>query len=165
MATKGDISGLDVLMFGGVNMTPLVSGFSRSRRPGVVSNDVTGGTTRQRKKYFNNPHIASATFRLETAAEQDYIQLFFERNEGKKFICHLSADRPLIEPYVVQVVSDWENDYVSMVDGSLSVTIEIVSARDKTLDEFLWEMYPVVGSGLHDVLLGFKDIVKAMPKE
>ena len=165
MATKGDISDLDVLMFGGENMIPLVSGFSRYRKTGIVTSDVQGGATRQRKKYFNQPHVANATFILESPAQQDYIQLFFERNEGKHFICHLSADRPLIEPYVVQVISDWENDYVSAVDGSLTVVLEIVSARDKALDEFLWEMYPTLGSGLYDVLLGFKDIVLAMPKE
>lgn len=165
MATKGDVSNLDTLLFGGEPMIPLVSGFSRYRRNGVIQSDVQGGSTRQRKKFFNNPHIASATFWLETPAQQDYIQLFFERNEGKYFICHLAADRPLIEPYVVQVVSDWENDYVSAKDGTLTVTLEIVSARDEALDEFLFPMYEAIGSDLYDVLICFKKIVLAMPEE
>lgn len=165
MATKGDVSNLDTLTFGGENMIPLVSGFSRYRKSGTVSSDVDGGATRQRKKYFNQPHVASATFFLETAQEQDFIQLFFERNEGKYFICHLSADRPIVEPYVVQVISDWGNDRVSMVDGTLTVTFEILSARDAVLDEFLWEMYQSIGNDLNGMLLGFKSFVKAMPEE
>lgn len=165
MTTKGDISSLDVLQFGGEPMIPLVSGYSRYRKSGVIGSDVEGGSTRQRKKYFNNPHIAAASFMLETPAAQDFIQMFFERNEGKYFVCHLAADRPLVEPYVVQVISDWVNDYVSMVDGKLTVTLEIVSARDTTLDDFMFDMYGVIGSDLYDVLLGFKQIVKVMPNE
>lgn len=163
MATKGDISDLDVLLFGGEPMIPLVDGFSRYRKSGIVSSDVDGGTTRQRKKYFNNPHIATASFMLETPAEQDFIQIFFERNEGKYFVCHLAADRPLIEPYVVQVISDWSNDYVSMVDGQLTVTLEIVSARDTILDGFMFDMYQNVGSDLYDMLNVFKEIAIGMP--
>lgn len=165
MATKGDVSNLDTLIFGGEPMIPLVSGFSRSRKVGVVSSEVAGGTTRQRKKYFNQPHVANATFYLETAQQQDFIQLFFERNEGKYFICHLSADRPIVEPYVVQVLGEWDNSYVSMVDGTLSVTLEIVSARDTALDEFLWSVYPIIGSEVAGVLSGFKSLVKAIPEE
>ena len=98
MATKGNVSDLDVLIYGGKPLVPLVSGFNRHRKSGVVRSNVSGGTTRQRKKYFNMPHVASVTFYLGSASAQDFIQSFINRNEGKKFICYLSADRPIVEP-------------------------------------------------------------------
>ncbi len=81
MATKGDVSGLDVLMYGGVRMVPLVDSFSRVRRSGVVASDTQGGMTRQRKKFHNQPYLAEVTYRLETPGMQDFIKVFFERNQ------------------------------------------------------------------------------------
>jgi len=167
MATKGDITGLAVLMFGGVPMIPQVAngGFSRYRKSGVISSDASGGAGRQRKKYFGNTHIAEVNFYLETAQQQDFMELFFNRNEGKRFICHLAADRPIVEPYVVQAISDARYSEVNAKESLCSVTLEIFSARDADLDEFLTEMYPVFGSDLYDILTGFRPIVEAMPIE
>lgn len=166
MATKGDITGLPVLMFGGKPMVPQVAigGFSRYRKSGVVNSDASGGATRQRKKYFGGTHIAEVTFYLETAQQQDYLELFFSRNEGSRFICHLAADRPIVEPYVVQVITDVNYSDVNAQDAIASMTMEIFSARDVDLDDFLAEMYPVV-DGLYEVLTGFHPIVEAMPSE
>jgi len=167
MATKGDITGLAVLMFGGVPMVPQVAigGYSRYRKSGVVTSDASGGASRQRKKYYGNTHVAEVTFYLETAQQQDFMELFFRRNEGKRFICHLAADRPIVEPYVVQMIGDANYSEVNAKDSVCSVTLEIFSARDADLDEFLAETYPVLGSELQDVLLGFHPIVEAMPIE
>jgi len=163
MATKGDISGLDELLFNGEYLVPMVSGFSRRRRTGIVQSNVQGGVTRQRKKFYNQPYVAQATYDLETDQAQDFIKLFFERNEGKYFIAHLSADRPIVEPYVVQVVSDWEDNYVSQIDGSMTVTLEIISVRDTALDDYLFTMYQSLGelSQYNDEL---KQVVLAMPE-
>ncbi len=49
MATKGDVSGLDVLMFGGEPLIPMLSGLRTSRRSGVVQSESSGGMVRQRK--------------------------------------------------------------------------------------------------------------------
>ena len=163
MATKGDISDLDVLKFGGKNMIPVVSGFSRVRVSGIVQSDVSGGTTVQRKKYYNMPYVCGASFYLDDEFMQDFIKTFFSRNEGKYFICYMKADRPIIEPYVVQVISEWEDSYVSAVDGSLTVTLEVVSVRDLDLDDFLYNVYSEVGSDLYNWLLGYKSIVNAIP--
>lgn len=165
MATKGDISDLDVLWFGGKPMVPVVSGFSRVRRSGVVQSQAAGGATRQRKKFYGTVYEARVKFYLGTPAQQAYIKQFFERNEGKRFICHLSADRPVVEPYVVQVISEWEDSYVSAVDAELSATIEIFSVRtDPCLDDFLYEMYGCLGDDLYCVLTGITEIVtRKMP--
>tara|TARA_R110002020_G_scaffold67718_4_gene177636 strand:- start:6726 stop:7208 length:483 start_codon:yes stop_codon:yes gene_type:complete len=137
MATKGDISDLDVLSYGGVNIVPQLSGYSHSQISGAVSSSVAGGTTRQRKKYFNQPHRAAASFFFDNVAMQDYAYYFFNKNEGKYFICHLMADRPIVEPYVVQVIGSASKDYSSQHDGLISVELEIVSARDKCLDDWI----------------------------
>ena len=53
MATKGDISDLDVLMYGGVPLKPLRDSFTRRRTSGVTQSEMEGGLTRQRKKFYN----------------------------------------------------------------------------------------------------------------
>jgi len=166
MATKGDISGLDHLIFGGSPMLPLVDSFTRVRKTGIVQSDVQGGLTRQRKKFYNQPYLADVTYRLETTQQQDFMKIFFDRNEGKKFIAYLSADRPITEPYVVQVVSDWGDAYASAVDGDVTLTLEIVSVRrDEELDEYLFLMYQALGSDFVPYMDGLKYVVKAMPEE
>lgn len=165
MATKGDISGLDVLQFGGKNMVPQVAqgGYERYRKSGVVRSDAAGGAMRQRKKYFGNTHIADVTFYLETAQQQDFFELFVTRNQGKKFICHLSADRPLVEPYVVQFIDEVNFSDVDAKDAIATTTLEVFSARDAVLDEYLFEQYQLYGSDFYEVLSLFGDLVEAMP--
>lgn len=165
MATKGDISTLDVLQYGGVPLVPLVGSFNRFRKSGVIRSDVQGGLTRQRKKFYNQPYLADVTYRLDSPSMQDYIKIFFEENEGKKFIAYLTADRPIVEPYVVQVVSDWTDSYASAVDGDTTFTLEIQSVRCPELDEYLKCMYQTLGDDLCAYMEGLKYIVKAMPLE
>lgn len=164
MATKGDISDLDEFIFGGEPILPLLNGFSRVRVSGVVQSDVEGGLTRQRKKFYNQPYQANVSYDLATPAMQDFIKMFFERNEGKKFVAWLRADRPILEPYVVQVVSDWEDVYASAIDGTLSVTMEIVSVRDTALDDVVFPLYQLYGNDFQTYLDAFKPIVQAMPE-
>lgn len=162
MATKGDVSDLDILQFGGAPLVPRSSA-SRKRKTGLVQSDVVGGLTRQRKKYFNQPYEMECEFYLEDVFMQDYLKSFFEKNEGRKFICHLAADRPIVEPYVVQVISDWQDADVTSIYATLTVTLEIYPARDAELDELLIDLYPVVGSDIYNWLNGFNEIVEAMP--
>lgn len=166
MATKGDISDLEVLQFGGKPMIPQVAqgGFSRTRKSGVVRSDSAGGASRQRKKYFGTTHIADVTFYLETAQQQDYMELFTVMNEGKRFICHLVADRPLVEPYVVQITSEVNYSEVNAKESIATMTLEIFPARDPVLDEWLYDFYQNF-SDLNSYLNGFKQIVKAMPND
>lgn len=165
MATKGDISDLDVLQFGGVPIVPQIAqgGFERTRNSGVIRSNTMGGASRQRKKYFNGTHIASVTFYLETAQEQDYMELFINRNEGKRFICHLAADRPIVEPYVVQFNDEVTFSDVNAKDAIATTTLEIFPARDPVLDDYLYELYQSIGGTVGAYVSGFKDIVKAMP--
>ncbi len=163
MATKGDISDLDELIYGGEPLIPLLSGFSRRRTSGIVQSDVRGGLTRQRKKFYNQAYTAEATYRLDTPGMQDFIKSFFERNEGSRFVAYLRADRPILEPYVVQVISDWEDDYASALDATMTVTLEIVSVREPGLDDLIFPMYKELGDDMYDVLIGLGGIVKAIP--
>jgi len=165
MATKGDISGLDVFMYGGVPLLPLVDSFTRVKKVGTITSDVQGGLTRQRKKFYNQPYLAEVTYRLETVGMQDFIKVFFERNEGKKFVAYLSADRPITEPYVVQVVGGWQDPFASAVDGDTTFTLEIQSVRDQDLDDYLFELYQEYGDDFIEYFDGLKYIVKAMPEE
>ena len=164
MSTKGDISDLDVLMFGGNALVPLVSGFNRFRRSGVVQSDVSGGASRQRKKYFNMPHVANASFDLPSPMAQDFMQSFINRNEGKKFICHLSADRPIVEPYVCQAVSEWQFSEVNAIYSTVNCQFEIFSTSDVCLDEFIYNSYACMGDDMHCIILGMSEIVERMPE-
>lgn len=163
MTTRGDISGLDVLQYGGKPMIPLTSGFARVRRTGVVQNEVMAGSTRQRLKFYGNTYVAEASFYLHSAQQQDYIKQFFARNEGKTFICHLAADRPIVEPYTVRVISDWRDSYVSAVDGTLTVTIEIDSVRETEIDNFLFPLYESAGDDTYGILFGITRVARLLP--
>ncbi len=129
MATSGDVSGLKTLQYGGVPLVPLVSGFNRIRRSGVVPSETIGGTTRQRKNRFYASHVANVSFYLRSVQMQDYMQSFINITEGSRFICYLSADSSDVEPYVVQAIEDWNHSYVSAVDGSVNCKFEIFSTE------------------------------------
>lgn len=167
MATKGDISGLDVLMFGGEPMIPQVAqgDFSRYKQSGVVRSDTSGGASRQRRKYFGTTHIVEVTFYLETQAEQDFFEMFVERNQGKRFICHLSADRPIVEPYVVQIISEVNYPNSNAKDGIASMTMEIYSVRDREADTLLFGLYQTMGVEVMALFVYLHDIVELMPIE
>lgn len=160
---KGDVSNLDVLMYGQKPLIPLISGFARRRRSGVINSEVMAGATRQRKKFYGNAYTAEAVFYLETPQQQDFIKVFFERNEGKTFICHLSADRPIVEPYTVRVISDWEDSEITAIDGKLSVTLEIDSVRCQELDDLLWSFYQCRGDETCGILSGITQAVRRLP--
>lgn len=165
MAIKGDVSDLDTLMYGGEPIVPQVAigGYSYRLKSGVVMNDTTGGATRQRTKFFGMPYRANASFYAETALMQDYILSFMRRNQGKKFICHTRADRPIVEPYVVQVIDDWEFQDVNFKDCVLTVELEIVSVRDDCLDEFIYNTYSCWGDNAYCNLKAFGEIVNKVP--
>ncbi len=167
MATKGDISDLDQLIFGGKPIVPQVAigGYSRTKNSGVIRSDTTGGATRQRKKYFGNVHVAEVTFYLETPAQQDFIEMFVNRNEGKKWICNLAADRPIVEPYVVQTVSEWSHNEINSKDANMSITLEIFSVRDPALDDFMFTLYGTLGENTHEWLDAWKLVNEAIPNE
>lgn len=163
MATKGDISTLDVLSYGGVPWVPLISGFSRSKRTGVVSSDIMTGPTRQRRKFYNTVYDASASFWCETTQQQDFLQIFMRRNQGKYFVCHLSADRPIVEPYVVQVIGTWDETEINAIDSLVSVPIEIISVPDLELDDYLFDLYQTYGDDLYNMLLGITNVTLRLP--
>lgn len=161
---KGDTSDLDTLIYGGKPLVPLVSGFGRKRRSGVVRNSVQAGLSRQRKKFYGNVYEAQATFRMDSPGMQDFLKIFFERNEGKRFICHLSADRPIVEPYVVQVIGEWEDTEVTALDANLNVTLEIVSVREPCLDDYLFTLYQCRGDDLYCIFDNINKSVARLPE-
>ncbi len=141
---------------------PLVAGFSRVRRSGVVKSEISNKTAATRKKYYNMPHITNVSFYLDSTEKQDYIQTFINSNEGKKFICHLSADRPIVEPYVVQAIDKWSHREVTAISAMVSCRFEVFSTKTPELDEALVAIYSVYGDDFHDILLNYP-IVEIMP--
>lgn len=166
MAVKGDVSDLDVLVYGGKPIVPQVAigGYSFNRRNGTVPSDVAGGATRQRKKYYGMPYQAGVTFYAETPSELDFLLAFMRRNEGKYFICHLIAERPIVEPYVVQVLGDWTFNDVDSKDSTMAVQLEIISARDDCMDEFLYTVGTCWGNDICNNLVGLSAIIDAAPE-
>lgn len=108
-------------------------------------------------------HIAEVNFYLQDAQLQDFFELFVVNNEGKRFICHLVADRALVEPYVVQIISEVNYSEVNAHDAIASMTLEIFSARDAVLDDFLLTMYDLYGSDYATVLNLINDVQRAIP--
>lgn len=161
MALKGDVTGLDTLLFGGKPMVPLIRGNSKQMISGVISTRFQGGATRQRVKYYNNNHIMEASFYLESPTQQAFMKLFENRNQGKHFICYLSADSANVEPYVVQVVSEWVYSENTAKDAYLNVTLEITPSRSFCYDNFIYDMTVCTGSELGCILLSLKTLVRS----
>lgn len=162
MGLKGDITGLEVLQF----KTPLIpraNSYGGTRKSGVVTSNMGFGASRQRRKYRGNIGEYQAVFLLETPMQIDYFRGFINRNEGRKFICHLSYDRPCVEPYVVQVVSDWDESDITAISMEVSVTLQVYGTRNKCLDEFLAFMYSCLGGDFIDAMLIERQAVKAIP--
>jgi hypothetical protein len=167
MATKGDISDLDHLIYGGKPIVPQVAvgGYSRTKNSGVVRSDTTGGATRQRKKYFGNVHVADVVFYFDTPSQQDFIEMFVERNEGKKWVCNLMADRPIVEPYVVQTVSEWSYSDINAQESTMSITLEIFSVREPVLDDFMFTLYGTIGDDSPDWINAWQLVNEVIPVE
>lgn len=163
MAIKGDVSDLDTLEYGGKPIVPRANSYNRTRQSGVRRTDTSGGASRQRKKYYGGTHLIDVNFYLEDAQQQDFFEMFTVRNEGKRFICHLAADRPIVEPYVVQFASEVNFDDVDAKDAIASVTLEVFPARDPVLDDYLYENYKTYGSNYAPYINGFREIVELMP--
>ncbi len=165
MATKGDVSDLDTLLYGGKPWVPLIDGFTRYRNQGIVVSDADGGASRIRKKYYNSVYTVSCSFFCDDKFQQDFLKVFFARNEGKRFICYLAADRPIVEPYVVQVTSTWQDSYVSQADGQVDLTMEVFSVRDQELDDLLFVLYQEYGSDLGTWIDLLKIATEALPND
>lgn len=167
MGVKGDVSTLDTLMFNGQPIIPQVAinGYSYNKRSGIVASNVAGGATRQRKKYYGSVYVADVTFYCETLIIFDYINMFLQRNEGKYFICNLMADRPIVEPYVVQAVDVWKVSDVNSHDITVSTVLEIIPARNKELDELLVPLYSkYYGSDISNIIFSLHELLKEIEK-
>lgn len=148
MATKGDISDLDHFQMNGKYFIPRVNMTSK-KVSGVVQSDSVGGTTRQRKKWFNTPYVQNVEFYFDNMYERDFARVFFERNEGKYFIGYTNAERPIVEPYVMQFVGEWNETKITGVYSTLKIDIEVVSARDPALDDSLFYVYQSFGDDVN----------------
>ena len=149
MATIGDISGLETLQYDNVPLEPLTEGFVRRRKSGVIASGGDSGASVLRRKFFNTVHVLGVTYYLESRPQQDYIQAFINVTEGQKFIAYLTADRPILEPYVVQAVTDWEHSEVTYVDAKVSVTLEVFSTRNFATDQAIMNAYAIDGDDDH----------------
>lgn len=165
MTTKGDISDLDVLEFGGKFIVPLNAGYSGGKTSGVVVSEQAGGANRIAKKYYGTTFQHKCSFFLETPFEQDYFRMFIEDNEGKRFICHLAADRPIVEPYVVQAIAEWDWSDITAISATVSTTLEIYSARDRELDALVKPLYQKYGNQWNYWSWLMLNITKGIPND
>lgn len=161
MAIKGDITGLEVLEYGGAPLVPLNNGYSRGPKSGVIQSDISGGLTKQNKRYYNQPYVVQASFYLGSPALVDFLNVFVNRNEGKKFICHLAADYAYVEPHVVQVISDWQQSDVDYFSSTVTLTLEVVSGRIACYDNFIYDFNKCVGDETGCVLQSLETLVRA----
>lgn len=163
MALKGDTSGLDTLHFG-EPIIPRANSFTGNRKNTVVTSSSTFGFSKQRRKYKGNVGLYNAVFLLDTPAMIDYFRVFIERNIGKKFICHLSYDRPCVEPYVVQAVSDYVESDITSQFLEVSVTLEIYGTRAECLDVWLFDHYTCLGNDFYQTLYLSDKAIKKLPR-
>ena len=75
----------------------------------------------------------------------------------------MSADRPIVEPYVVQAVGEWQHPEVNAIEGTVTCQFEIFSTKETILDEFLQAEYTVNGDDTTLVILEYPKIVEKMP--
>ena len=75
----------------------------------------------------------------------------------------MEADRPLIEPYVVQAVDEWSESSIDIEGSSISTTFEVVSVRDRDLDNAIFPLYQFYGHELGYAVSLYYDLTKWMP--
>ncbi len=155
---------METLIFNNEPLVPLVSGFTRSRNSGVIQNEANAGTRRQRKKYFDSPHLASVSFYLDSPELVDYFTTFIRDNEGEMFNCYLAADRPIVETYLVQAISEWQFTTVDRETTIVSCQLEISSFKIPVLDHFLNAMYSTRGEDVYEIVKRLVEIVEVMPE-
>jgi len=152
------------LMFNGEPLVPRISGFTKSKKSGVIQNEANAGTRRQRKKYFDTTHDVNASFYLGSPEILDYMLSFIDTNEGEVFICHLATDRPEIEPSMVQAVSEWEFTEINTIESIVSCELEVFTTKILVFDQFLNAEYAALGGDIHRALVGLGEIIEAIPK-
>ncbi len=73
---------MNELIFDSKPLVPQISGLTISKKSGVIQNEASAGTRRQRKKYFETTHDANVSFYLDSPDLMNYMLSFIKLNEG-----------------------------------------------------------------------------------
>ncbi|AZU97857.1 hypothetical protein [Vibrio phage LP.2] len=130
MATTGDVSDLDELIYGGSPVLPEQNSYSVSIPGGVVRSDVDGGLPKSQLQFFNKPYTASVTYIGLDGFKIAYIENFFERNRGQKFIAYFLISSGEVEPFVCQFVGEPSFSKTGF-NGSVQVSYEVQPGIDR----------------------------------
>lgn len=143
MATVGDISDLDELLFGGNPFLPDAGSYSVSIQGGVISSTGQGGLSKQQLQFYNSPYSVKVSY-SGTQFEMGYLENFFNKNRGQRFVAHLDIGGTGIEPFVVQVTNRPSVSKTGFT-GSVSITYEVEPATDKCYQESMLELAVCIG--------------------
>ena len=137
MALTGDTSELDVLMYGGEEKLPEQSSYTLTLQTGVISSSYAGGMDSQEIQFLDSPYNVSCTYEAMDGFEINYLNEFFNRNRGQKFIATLLVGGEL-EQFVVQRTNDAKPKMTGF-NGSISVTYQVVPAVDRCWQQTIFD--------------------------
>lgn len=137
MAVTGDVSDLDTLMFGGEPMLPERGSYSVKLQGGVVSSDFDAGLDKQDIQFLNSPYQVSCTYFALDGFKAAYVESFFNRQRGQKFIANLLIGTNDIEEFVVQLIGTPKMSQTGN-NGEISVTYKVEPAIDRCWNDTLF---------------------------
>lgn len=145
MALKGDTSNLDTFTHAGAPMLPLASSYNVTLPNGVAASSIAGGMSKMQLQFQNAPYYVSCTYRTMNYFDSAYIEGFFKRHLGQKFIAYLVLEGTSPEPYVVQVISEIET--TKRADGGdTAITYEVMNATDRCYEQVIQDWGECVGN-------------------
>jgi hypothetical protein len=139
MALSGDTSDLDELIYGGSPVLPEQNSYSVTTPGGVVRSDVDGGLPKSQLQFYNKPHLASATYIGLDGFKIAYLENFFERHRGQKFIAHLLVLSGEVEPFVVQFVGEPSFSKTGF-SGSCQISYEVQPGIDRCYQQSMLDL-------------------------
>lgn len=139
MALVGDTSDLDELLYGGSPVLPEQNSYSVTIPGGVVRSDLDGGLPKSQLQFFNKPYLASVTYVGLDGFKIAYLENFFERHRGQKFIANLLISSGEVEPFVVQFVGEPSFSKTGF-NGSCQISYEVQPGIDRCYQQSILDL-------------------------
>lgn len=130
MAIVGDVTGLSELIYGGSPVLPEKNSYSVKIPGGVIRSDLDGGLPKSQLQFFNKSYTCSVNYVALDGFKIAYLENFFERNRGQKFLAYFLISSGAVEPFVCQFVGEPSFSKTGF-NGSASVSYEVEPGIDR----------------------------------
>ena len=137
MAISGSTEGLETLQYADEPVLPDKDSYSVQIPGGVVTSNLPGGLPKSQIQFFNGVYTVGATYVGLDGFKINYLENFFKRTRGQKFIARLAVDY-FFEDFIVQVQGEPIASKTGF-NGSISVKYSVEPSVDRELEKLLYD--------------------------